>query len=59
MAYKDYIAQLKKEWIGQKVCFDGAEYNVVDVDYNGALLINKKAEFTATTAVLPTQVELA
>ena len=31
--------------------YQGNEYNVVDVDYNGALLIDKKAEFTETTAV--------
>ena len=57
MAYKDYIAQLKKEWTGQKVCFDGAEYNVVDVDYNGVLLIDKPARFTATTAVAIAQIK--
>ena len=56
MAYKDYIANMKKEWIGQKVLFDNKEYTVVDVDYNGGLLIDKKAEYRETTAVSPLQV---
>ena len=51
MLYKDYIAGLKKEWTGAKVLFEGQEYTVVDVDYNGGLLINKKAQFTDTTSV--------
>lgn len=49
--YKEWIAQMRVEWIGQEVEFEGHKYNVVDVDYNGALLINKPAEFTDTTAV--------
>lgn len=31
--------------------YAGEIYQVVDVDYNGCLLINKKAEFTDTTAI--------
>ena len=49
--YKEWIAQMRAKWIGQEVEFEGRKYNVVDVDYNGALLINKPAEFTDTTAV--------
>ena len=59
MEWRERIKAMKSEWIGKKVLFNGNEYTVVDVDYNGALLIDMKAEFTATTAVLPTQVELA
>lgn len=51
MHYKDWIAEQKERWIGQTVTFEGTEYTVVDVDYNGALLIDKPAEFTDTTAV--------
>ena len=51
MTYKEYIERMKKIWIGKKVRFQGQEYTVVDVDYNGGLLIDKKAEFTETTAV--------
>jgi len=51
--YKNYIADLKEKWIDKKVVLieDNAEYTVVDVDYNGMLLINKPSQFTATTAV--------
>lgn len=57
MSYKEYIRDMKKEWIGKIVRFQGEEYEVVDVDYNGGLLIDKKAEFTDTTAVDPTQLD--
>ena len=49
--YKDWIAELRKKWIGMMVTYEGKQYKVVDVDYNGCLLINKKAQFTDTTAV--------
>lgn len=49
--YSEYIEGLKKEWIGKSVLFENKEYTVVDVDYNGSLLIDKKARFTDTTAV--------
>lgn len=51
MTYREYIETLRKEWIGKKVRFEGKEYEVMDVDYNGGLLINKEAEFTILTAV--------
>ncbi len=49
--YRDWIAEKKNEWIGKRVSYDGNQYTVVDVDYNGALLIDKPARFTDTTAV--------
>ena len=49
--YKDWIREQREKWIGKKVIFEGNEYTVVDVDYNGGLLIDKPAEFTDTTAV--------
>lgn len=49
--YKDYINKLKDEWIGKKVNYKNEKYNVIDVDYNGMLLIDKKAKHTDTTAV--------
>jgi hypothetical protein len=49
--YKEYINRLKNEWIGKIVEYEGKKYNVVDVDYNGMLLIDKKARYTDTTAV--------
>lgn len=49
--YKDYIESKKQKWIGKQVSYKGTIYTVVDVDYNGALLINKPAQFTDTTAI--------
>lgn len=49
--YKDFIESMKAKWIGKTVRYEGKSYKVVDVDYNGALLIDKPARFTETTAV--------
>lgn len=49
--YREWIESLKKEWIGKDVKFEGNNYKVVDVDYNGMLLIDKKARYTETTAI--------
>lgn len=49
--YREWIESLKKEWIGKRVKFEGNNYKVVDVDYNGMLLIDKKAQYTETTAI--------
>ena len=49
--YKEWIAEKRREWIGKKVFFENKEYTVVDVDYNGGLLIDKPAQFTETTAI--------
>ncbi len=51
ITYKQYIDIQRDRWIGKKVMYGGNIYNVVDVDYNGCLLIDKKARFTDTTAV--------
>lgn len=55
--YREWIENRKKEWIGKRVKFDGGIYNVVDVDYNGFLLIDKRARYTDTTAVAIHHVE--
>lgn len=49
--YKDWVKGQREKWIGRSVLYEGREYTVEDVDYNGLLLINKPAEFTETTAV--------
>lgn len=49
--YSIWIAEQKKKWIGKKVTYEGEQYTVIGVDYNGGLLIDKKAQFTETTAV--------
>ena len=46
MTYREYIEEMKTKWIGKKVRFEGKEYTVVDVDYNGGLLINKPNYYT-------------
>lgn len=51
MEYRKYIEDLKMEWIGKKVMYDGRIYTIVTVDYNGMLHINKPSKHNATTAV--------
>lgn len=53
MSMKSYIDMKKAEWIGKRVIYptDCEIYTVVDVDHNGALLINRPTRFTDTTAV--------
>lgn len=51
MTYKEYIDNLRNEWIGKRIVYQGNQYSVVDVDYNGMLMIDKKAEYTSTTAI--------
>ena len=49
--WRDYIEKLKAEYIGKQVIYDGNVYNIVAVDYNGIIHIDKPAKFTETTAV--------
>ena len=49
--YKQYIQEMKAKWTGKKVSYQGDIFTVVDVDYNGGLLLNKKTKYTDTTAV--------
>lgn len=58
MLYKEYIQKLKKQYIGKKAKYENAIYIIVDVDYNGGLLIDKQAQFTDTTAVNIYDVEI-
>lgn len=55
--YRELIERYRKEWTGAEVIYEGNKHKVVDVDYNGALLIDKKAQFTDTTAVDMTSVK--
>lgn len=57
MDYKDYIRQKREKWIGKRVRYEGKEYIVIDVDYNGGLLIDKKSEFTDDIAISEVMVE--
>ena len=49
--YREWIEELKTEWIGKEVTYENNKYKVVGIDYNGLLLINKKAKYNETTAV--------
>lgn len=49
--YRDWIAELKHKWVTKKVIYEGKEYTVVDVDYNGGLLIDKRNRYNDTTSV--------
>ena len=49
--YREWIEESKAEWIGKVVLYEEKKYTVMNVDYNGFLLINKKAKYTKTTAV--------
>ena len=56
MTYKEFIENKKATLIGKKVSYHGNEYTVVDVDYNGMLLINRPHKYcdsytAGTTAI--------
>lgn len=55
--YREWINALKTKWIGKTVIYNNARYRVVDVDYNGLLLIDKESVHTKTTAVASYQVK--
>lgn len=49
--YSKWIEKLKAKWVGKKINFEGNVYTVMDVDYNGLLLINKPTRYNNTTAI--------
>ena len=51
MLWKDYINGLRGKYIGTKVYYRNEQHTIVDIDYNGCPLIDKRAQFTETTAV--------
>ena len=57
MAWGEYIEALREYWIGREVSYEGKKFRVVGVDYNGALLIDKRAMFTETTAISETMLD--
>ena len=50
-SYRDWIEELKHKWAKKKVIYEGKKYTVVDVGYNGGLLIDKRNRYNDTTAV--------
>ena len=53
MTYRQYIENMKKHYVGKTVRYKGILYTVVDVDYNGMLLIDMPNQYNSTTAVEP------
>ena len=51
MTWREYIEKERKTYIGRKVKYEDKMYTVVDVDYNGVIMIDKHADFTSTTAI--------
>ena len=51
MAWCEHIKDLKTKWIGKQVEFENKVYNIVDVDYNGILHIDRETEHNKTMAV--------
>lgn len=51
MTYRQHIEELRSELIGREISYKGERHTIVDVDYNGSILIDKPARFTDTTAV--------
>jgi len=51
MTYKEFVAEDRTRFIGKKVKYEGGIYTIVDVDYNGALMIDRETRFTDTTAI--------
>lgn len=51
MTYREYIENLKAEFVGKKVQYDGRVYTIACVDYNGCIHIDKPSAYNETTAV--------
>lgn len=51
MAWKEYVEHLNKRFTGRKILYEGDEYTITHVDYNGVVHINKPSEHNDTTAV--------
>ena len=49
--WSDYIARMKAEFVGKKVEWCGKIYNIVDVDINGIIHIDRETKWNKTTAV--------
>ena len=49
--YQEYMRSFYAKYIGARVRYNGRFYKVIDVDYNGFLLINLPTDHAETTAV--------
>lgn len=50
-SYQEYLRSMYAKYIGARVRYNGRSYKVIDVDYNGFLLIDIPSDHAETTAV--------
>ena len=50
-SYQEYLRSIYAKYIGAQVRYNGRLYKVIDVDYNGFLLIDIPSDHAETTAV--------
>lgn len=55
--FQEYCRSYYAKYIGRKVKYQGRLHTVVDVDYNGFLLIDIPTDYAETTAVIIADVE--
>lgn len=51
MTYREWIEEMIQKWVGREVKYLDRWHRVLDVDYNGCLLIDLPTEFTSDTAI--------
>ena len=55
-SYQEYLRSMYAKYIGAQVRYNGRLYKVIDVDYNGMLLIDIQSDHAETTAVSLNQI---
>ena len=55
-SYQEYLRSMYAKYIGAQVRYNGRLYSVIDVDYNGMLLIDIPSDHAETTAVSMNQI---
>lgn len=55
-SYQEYMRSMYAKYIGAQVRYNGRLYKVIDVDYNGMLLIDIPSDHAETTAVSLNQI---
>ena len=49
--YQEYLRSYYAKYIGARVRYNGSIHTVIDVDYNGVLLIDIPTDHAETTAI--------
>ena len=55
-SYQEYLRSMYAKYIGALVRYNGRLYKVIEVDYNGMLLIDIPSDHAETTAVSLNQI---